>query len=188
MTRYEGSADERWFVSRLDRELDGRIIATDPRAVAATAMSRERHAGMSLPLAGVTIAFAVVVAIVGTQFLSLRPTETRGSAGNASTASPLSKGPLPDNAWNEDGTLNWAVIPDFISVTNGDAIGGWVRATDVLPTDGSFPLPDVVAVYGDDLTTLVGHMYPDVGFVPLGSDPAKAGSSPAPRAVSSAAP
>ncbi len=95
--------------------------------------------------------------------------------GGASAAAALvSKGPVPRSP---NGTLELGHAPDFVSVIgrNGKVVGYAPRADIVSPaTRGPLtrPLGGVVPVYGRDLKTLVGHLYPGVGFVPLGSSPA----------------
>ena len=76
------------------------------------------------------------------------------------------KGTLPPPGPN--GQLDPSTAPDFLAVADRTAgIAGYARKGDVLgPSDNPFP------VYADDLRTLVGHMVPGVGFVPLGVDPA----------------
>ncbi len=81
--------------------------------------------------------------------------------------SPLaSKGTMPPLGPN--GRIDESTAPDFVAVADrGDGTAGYARRQDVL-TPGNGP----VTVYGDDLRTVVGHLVPDVGFVPLGTDPA----------------
>ena len=56
--------------------------------------------------------------------------------------------------------------PDFVPVWGrAENIAGYVRQADL---DGQ---QTVIPVYGADLTTIVGHMVPDKGFVPVGVDP-----------------
>lgn len=83
-----------------------------------------------------------------------------------------SKGPLPEDAANDAGMLvDETRIPDFIPALDGRSgeIAGYVRFC-AIRAGGAVP------VYADDLTTLVGHMIPNRGFVP-GDVP----SHPSPR-------
>jgi hypothetical protein len=95
--------------------------------------------------------------------------------GGASAAATLvSKGPVPRSP---SGGLELNHAADFVSVIgrDGKVVGYAPRADVVAPsTPGPLrrPLGGVVPVYGPDLKTLAGHLYPGIGFVPLGSSPA----------------
>ncbi len=89
-------------------------------------------------------------------------------------------------------------IPDYVRVTceSGDGVIGWVRASDLLPQlfgpavaspsgDGSHThMCDAAGndvgtlqtsprypVFSDDGVTVIGHIYPPIGFMQLGEDP-----------------
>ena len=81
-------------------------------------------------------------------------------------ASALTRGPLPDSARGEDGSIVLSEVPDFIPATSGDDTAGWVASSDLFGPDR----PEIITVFADDLVTVVGHMYPEVGFVPLGAE------------------
>lgn len=96
------------------------------------------------------------------------------------------KGPIPADATPpEGGTMNDALVPDFVSALNRDGltIAGYVPKRYILGggdlTPGGSPanppqtLPD--PVYGEDLATVVGHMVPGVGFVAVGATDIPAG-------------
>ncbi len=84
------------------------------------------------------------------------------------TRSPT-KGPVPSTA---NGSLDIKKAPDYVSVTSGGRIVGYVPRAYILPSPVDTPanqrIGEVAPVYGPNLKTLVGHMYPGVGFVPLG--------------------
>jgi hypothetical protein len=95
---------------------------------------------------------------------------------NGTTFGPVPNAPSGGTTTAED----MAAMPDYIPVTckSGTGIGGWIKKTDMLSSPT--PLrPDLAQnapahsdpVYADDGTTVVGHMYPARGFVPLGTDP-----------------
>jgi hypothetical protein len=89
----------------------------------------------------------------------------------AAACSPIaSKGTIPPPG--PDGQIDPGRAPDFIGVAGrDDRIAGWVPKRFLLePQTGS--AAEEMPVYADDLTTLVGHMVPGKGFVPLGVDPA----------------
>lgn len=105
-------------------------------------------------------------------------------AGSA-TAGVLipSKGPIPVAV---NGTLPWNLVPDYVSVTgpNGKIVG-YAPRSDVLiaPSLVGKPVPNgsgstPIPVYARNLTTLVGHMYPGVGYVPLGTAPSSVACRP----------
>jgi len=106
-------------------------------------------------------------------------------AGSA-TAGVLipTKGPIPVAV---NGVLPWNLVPDYISVAgpNGKVVGYAPRSDLLIPPSlvgtpvpkgfGSTPVP----VYASNLTTLVGHMYPGVGYVPLETSPSSVACRPA---------
>lgn len=81
----------------------------------------------------------------------------------------FTRGPVPDSARLPDGSIDHSQVPDFIPAVDGDRTVGWIWSADILPADGQDRV-EVVTVYADDLMTVVGRMFPDVGFVPLGSE------------------
>lgn len=93
-----------------------------------------------------------------------RPTESPTSAAG------LTKGPIPESAWRADGTIDESQVPDFIPATDDESVAGWIASDDVMSADR----PEIITVYGGDLVTVVGHMYPGEGFVPIGNEPASA--------------
>jgi hypothetical protein len=122
--------------------------------------------------------------------------EIRGGLGTSSRLQRLrieavawrrpTKGSIPVEASPPGGgELNMALVPDFVGALGGptgETIVGYVPKELLLgprpPLVGTpqnppqeLPLP----VYGEDLTTLVGHMVPGQGFVPLGASPALSG-------------
>jgi hypothetical protein len=107
------------------------------------------------------------------------------------------KGPVPDDATApEGGVTNGALWPDFVSTfaRDGVTIAGYIPKRYLLeppvmtpgnPSDP--PQPEPQPVYAEDLTTLVGHMVPGVGFVALGPA-AERPASPSASVAASAAP
>ncbi len=81
----------------------------------------------------------------------------------------FTRGPVPDSARLPDGSIDHSQVPDFIPAVDGDRNVGWIWSADVLPADGQERV-EIITVHADDLTTVVGRMFPDVGFVPLGSE------------------
>jgi hypothetical protein len=77
-----------------------------------------------------------------------------------------------------DGHIDQSKVPDFISTfgRNGKVVGYVPKAylfpsVSATPSVGESPVGGVDPVYASDLRTLVGHIYPGVGYVPLGTDP-----------------
>ena len=95
-------------------------------------------------------------------------------AGGAGAAALLpSKGPVPISS---SGSINWSKVPDFVSiVSDGKTVGYAPRGYVIGNPPGSKQSSDLgtkaVPIYASDLKTLVGHVYPGVGFVPLGESP-----------------
>jgi len=121
---------------------------------------------------------AVPVAVLAFGFLIVM-TANAVLAPQSSVAAPghPTKGPIPQAAFLANG-FDAALVPDFVPVwgRDGTSVAGYIPKAYLLgqttPTGVSArPVGDIAPVYADDLTTLVGHMYPDRGFVPLGVDP-----------------
>lgn len=90
--------------------------------------------------------------------------------GVFSTPGPT-KGAMP---YEPNKTVPYDKIPDYLSVyVAPDKIGYTPKAYLAAPNGASnAPLLGRVApVYASNLTTLLGHEYPGIGFVPLGSSP-----------------
>ena len=122
---------------------------------------------------------AVSVVVVATGFLIVL-TAVAVLAPRTSAAAPghPTKGPIPQAAYVANG-IDAALVPDFVPVwgRDGTTVAGYIPKAYLLgqttPTGVSArPVADILPVYADDLRTLVGHMYPDRGFVALGVDPA----------------
>lgn len=74
------------------------------------------------------------------------------------------KGTMPPPGPN--GEIDASAVPDFVAVAGPVGIAGYVAKEAVLGAgESTWP------VYGSDLRTVVGHMVPNRGFVPLGVDP-----------------
>ncbi len=105
-----------------------------------------------------------------------------GMAENVASHSHPTMGPVPNSAFN-GGQLNPNVMPDFVPASSHSGqIVGYVRKTDILPShssgspNGIAPSPaslGAIPVYNKALTKIVGHMYPGVGFVPIGQNPTR---------------
>src|SRR3954447_14358714 len=80
-----------------------------------------------------------------------------------------SRGTMPPPG--PDGRVDPGSVPDFVAAADG---AGWVPKSFLLAPGRDEEIP----VYGDDLTTLAGHLVAGKGFVPLGVDPAAAPAAP----------
>jgi len=66
------------------------------------------------------------------------------------------------------GTNGTRLIPgSFTAVASQGRVVGYAPRADLRPPK----IGTVVPVYDENLKTLVGHMYPGIGFVPLGTSP-----------------
>jgi PASTA domain len=96
---------------------------------------------------------------------------TVGVAGGAAAGTIyLTKGPVPI----VNGSADFDQAPDFVSVVSNGAAVGYAPKDDIIPSSNpsvGFDPAAPVPVYASDLTTLVGHVYPGVGFVRLGESP-----------------
>lgn len=91
------------------------------------------------------------------------------------------RGRVPEAAFrsSDDGLME-ALVPDYVAVWDSDGVrtAGYITKEDFLqPAGGTQGTPqnppqmEPIPVVGEDLTTVVGHQVPGVGFVPLGSMP-----------------
>jgi hypothetical protein len=111
-------------------------------------------------------------------------------------------GSIPESAWAPGGQLNLSNVPDYVATTWKGRVVGYVPKSQLFPqssdatSDGRKPTgvstyrPPTAAdqaapnaalvetVYASDLNTVVGHMYPGVGFVPEGQTGPRTPSSP----------
>lgn len=90
---------------------------------------------------------------------------------------------IPPDAVNEDGSLDVDKVPEFVATSGRDGEHvGFTAKKDLVVEDGrTSPQQDNESrtpVYGDDLTTVIGHMYDGVGFVPKGETPPEPSSPP----------
>jgi hypothetical protein len=101
-----------------------------------------------------------------------------GGAAAAAAYFP-SKGLIP----SKNGVLEISKAPDFISVIVADKVIGYAPKADLILSPGSSQLPSgfgstPIPGYKADLQTLIGHMYPGIGFVALGESPHSVGCIP----------
>lgn len=123
------------------------------------------------------------------------PSVVPPSGGDTSSATPT-RGTVPTSALQPGGGVDLSKVPDFVSALGHDGqVVGYIPKSQLFPpsspqsTQASPLLPGdtyraptaadmaasnaklIYTVYGPDLTTVVGHMYPGIGFVPLGQAP-----------------
>jgi hypothetical protein len=124
-----------------------------------------RQSGRRLVIGGGATAVVVLVVLVA----------ATDGFGRFSAALP-SKGPIPDNAI-VNGHIDPGRVPDFVSVVSEGQTVGFTPKSDLITAPASgiqlgvVGVPAIKPVYGSDLKTLVGHVYPGTGFVPLGPQP-----------------
>ena len=130
-------------------------------------ISHRVPAFIAVPVAVLALGFLIVLTAVAV----LAPRTPAADPGHPT------KGRIPEAAFLANG-LDATLVPDFVPVwgRDGTTVAGYIPKAYLLgstmPTvTSSRPEADIAPVYGDDLRTLVGHMYPDRGFVPLGVDP-----------------
>lgn len=108
------------------------------------------------------VALVTVVAIAGALYLL---------GGVASSEPQPTKGSIPSEAWQEDGSIDLSKLPDYIGVLDRQGeIAGYVERSALFPDDPSrAPQDGEIPVVDESLERLVGHMVPGYGFVPLGT-------------------
>ena len=103
--------------------------------------------------------------LVATVILSL------GVGGGMAIAASLTKGAVPIGP---NGALKLNRAPDFVSVSSNGKVVGYVPRSFVIgaPNGRSDEkLSSVVPVYGPNLTRVIGHLYPGIGYARNGVDP-----------------
>lgn len=178
---------ERRMLTQLGRQLDSGVRPFDPAVIASRAVADSRPSALRVTAVAATIALATMVAVAVIQEVRLADLPV-GSPGGGEQAQPHStgspaddatRGPVPESAHRADGTIDLSQVPDFIPALDGDDAVGWIARDDAFPTEGS-ERPQQIAVYGDDLRTVVGHLVANVGFVAVGTDPALLSPGPQP--------
>lgn len=91
-----------------------------------------------------------------------------GPGGRGEPSAAATKGTIPSSTTN--GTFDAKRVPDFIATMgrNGQLVGYVPREYLIPSPHKALKVGDIAPVYAANLKTLVGHMYPGVGFVPLG--------------------
>jgi len=117
----------------------------------------------------------VAAIILGTLFLVAATVTSAASPG-------LIKGRIPPEAFQPGKPLDMSLVPDFVATSDKEGnIVGYSPKSALLPqvlAKGVLQ-PGPTPVYGEDLKTIVGFMYPSKGFVPVGVDPATVSDIPA---------
>jgi hypothetical protein len=131
------------------------------------------------------------------------PSRTAGAQTTTPTTT-VTAGTVPQSAFTPGGGVDLSQVPDFISALgpNGQVVGYIPKSqmfpapaspssqANTAPSASSGPTPNPTAadmaasnakliytVYGSDLKTVVGHIYPGVGFVPVGQAPPAASTT-----------
>ena len=112
-----------------------------------------------------------VIGLVATLVIVLN---TSGPSHPSGTTVGMTKGTIPSST---NGTIDSKNVPDFISALGRDGkIVGYIPRAYLVPPLANDPLGSkigsVAPVYASNPKTLVGHMYPGVGFVIVGRSPA----------------
>jgi hypothetical protein len=116
------------------------------------------------------LAASLVVAVVaaGATFLAVG-----GFGGSRPTVAMPTKGRIPQSLDITKGSVDLKDIPDFIAVVKNNKVVGYVPSRDLFggTLRALAATNPILPVYASDLKTLVGHMYPGVGFVAVGKSP-----------------
>jgi hypothetical protein len=126
---------------------------------------------------------------------SSAPTQSAPTPTGSATQTPK-EGPIPPSAINPayPHGIDLSQVPDFIPTMSNGKIVGYVSKYQFFPTSppqgptvaapsngapsgptaaqiAALDASSILTVYGPDLTTVIGHMYPGQVFVPLGQTP-----------------
>lgn len=88
-----------------------------------------------------------------------------------STPTEPTFGPIPPDAWDANNELDYSKVPMYVPVYGQDGeYAGYVPSALLA---GPNPVPDGPLPVSslDKSGTLLGHFWPEIGFVPLGEDP-----------------
>jgi hypothetical protein len=102
-------------------------------------------------------------------------TQSAHSPTGSATQTP-EVGPIPQSAFQPNG-IDLSQVPDFIPTMSNGKVVGFIPKSQIFPTSSAPQTPaeldasSIHAVYGPDLTTIIGYMYPGQVFVPLGETP-----------------
>lgn len=159
---------------------------------------RMRSSWRSLVFTGAILAFAVGAVFVVNSVEYVQPNRTTAATHTAqqrvhpqsahpqSTHTPTDSdsqtpiaGPIPESAVNPafPHGIDLSQVPDFIPTMSNGKVVGFVPKSQFFPTSSAPQTPaeleasSVLTVYGPDLTTVIGHMYPGQVFVPSGETP-----------------
>lgn len=91
--------------------------------------------------------------------------------GGLAIAASLTKGPVPIGP---NGALELNRAPDFVAVRSGGKVVGYLPRAYLGGSPqgpGDQRVGSIAPVYGSNLTTVIGHMYPGIGYVPNGVNP-----------------
>jgi hypothetical protein len=159
-------------VLELSEELLGTGESTVPRlflGLLASCIVERGRSLLRMNRLALAISFTAILVVVAVTTLV---TSLVSSGGAAHMKSTLTYGQMPTPA--RGGQLDLRKVPDFVAVGSGGKIDGYEPRAYLFSTAGKPVSPMVGAVgpvYARDLKTLVGHMVPGVGFVPLGRSP-----------------
>lgn len=185
MNEHDDLTEQR-MIAGLGPALDVAVRPFDATTIAREAESRGSPSILRITGVAATVAVAAIVTVVTVQQLGLRQLQVGGPGPSASTTAASSsspadgatRGPVPESAHRPDGSIDLSQVPDFIPALDGEEAVGWISREDAFPLEGD--RPDPMPVYGEDLRTTIGHVFANIGFVPLGVDPASVSPDPKP--------
>lgn len=156
--------------------------------------SRTKTATRRLLRVGFVACFLIAITEIGI-FAVHTAHHGRAAAAPAPAVQKATVGTIPGSALKAGGGVDLSKVPDFVPALSNGKVVGYIPKSELFPTQpvapksadtGSSQAPYVAptaadeaaqnaelvkTVYGPDLVTVVGHMYPGVGFVPLGGTP-----------------
>lgn len=157
---------------------------------------RRSSRGRSATLVG---AGALALGLSGAAWAGL----TVGQAHAATGQGAPTVGTIPDSAWGPGGQVDPSQVPDYVPALSNGHVVGYVSKAQLFPSGpgaspgatqaaggpSTYRAPTaadqaaenaklVKTVYASNLQTVVGHMYPGVGFVPVGQEPPTHPASP----------
>jgi hypothetical protein len=138
----------------------------------ASALAERTRAILRMSRLAVLTSFVAVLVVVGAVALI---TGVFAPGTPAHTGSAMTVGGVQPS---KNGQIDLRAVPDFVKVSSGGELVGYEPRAFVFPSASS-PVNSPVSpklgavgpVYARNLKTLIGHEYPGIGFVPVGTSP-----------------
>ena len=152
-----------------------------PPAQLGTVRRRRSSRRLLLPSAIVGAVVAAGAILSGTWPSAVKPVSASTIMPIHSAVAGIVSSRIPRSAIH-GGRVNWSDVPTYVAVISDGSVVGYVQKADI---DGQLPVigplnggtytpvcgSDGINVYASNDTTIVGALYPNLGYVPAGQTP-----------------